>query len=149
MEKMRGEKLVNGKKINSRLLASTRARDRAIAVVGETQSLHRSQRTRLDLERYYGFGIGSVDISEPVTYHELVSGDDATHWQDATDIEMQSMYDNQVLELVDLPPTGKAMGSKQIFKKKIDMKGNTQTFKERLLQPLYLEDQICLLSSCT
>ncbi|GJR73793.1 putative reverse transcriptase domain-containing protein [Tanacetum coccineum] len=76
---------------------------KAIASVDETQSLRKYQRARFKLERYYGFVIGSVDLSELVTYHETVSWNEATNWQDVMETEMQSMYDNQVLELVDLP----------------------------------------------
>nr|GEU74957.1 hypothetical protein [Tanacetum cinerariifolium] len=56
-------------------------------------------------ERYYGFVIGRVDLSEPITYHEAVYENEVAHCQDAIKTEMQSMYDNQVWELVDLPLT--------------------------------------------
>ncbi|KAJ9558211.1 hypothetical protein OSB04_012825 [Centaurea solstitialis] len=47
--------------------------------------------------------------------------------------EMQSMYDNQVWELTDLPQHCKAVGRKWVFKKKTDMDGNVHTFKARLV----------------
>ncbi|GJY45740.1 hypothetical protein Tco_0434803 [Tanacetum coccineum] len=47
-----------------------------------------------------------VDLSEPVTYHEAVLGKEAANRQDVMETQMQSMYDNQVWELVDLPPKG-------------------------------------------
>ena len=43
--------------------------------------------------------------------------------------KIQSMNDNQVWDLVDLPPNIIVVGRKWIFKKKIDMDGNVQTFK--------------------
>nr|GEY71803.1 retrotransposon protein, putative, Ty1-copia subclass [Tanacetum cinerariifolium] len=46
---------------------------------------------------------------------------------------MQSMKDNQVWRLVDLPPNGKTVGSKWLFKKKTDMDGNVHTYKARLV----------------
>ncbi|GJX91812.1 retrotransposon protein, putative, ty1-copia subclass, partial [Tanacetum coccineum] len=48
-------------------------------------------------------------------------------------VEMQSMKDNQVWNLVDLPPNCKTVGSKWLFKKKTDMDGNIHTYKARLV----------------
>nr|GEV26444.1 putative retrotransposon Ty1-copia subclass protein [Tanacetum cinerariifolium] len=39
------------------------------------------------------------------------------------------MKDNQVWDLVDIPLKGKTIGSNWLFKKKIDMDGNVQTYK--------------------
>lgn len=44
---------------------------------------------------------------------------------------MQSMYDNQVWDLVSLPLNNKTIGSKWVFKKKSDIYGNIQTYKAR------------------
>ncbi|GJV87862.1 retrotransposon protein, putative, ty1-copia subclass [Tanacetum coccineum] len=43
------------------------------------------------------------------------------------------MKDNQVWRLVDLPPNGKTVVSKWLFKKKTDMNGNVHTYKARLV----------------
>ena len=43
------------------------------------------------------------------------------------------MYDNQVWDLVDLPPNGKVVRSKYIFKKKINMDGQVHTYKAQLV----------------
>ncbi|GJT14325.1 retrovirus-related pol polyprotein from transposon TNT 1-94 [Tanacetum coccineum] len=48
--------------------------------------------------------------------------------------EMQSMKDNHVWVLVDLPPNGRTVGSKWLFKKNTDMDGNIHTFKARLVE---------------
>ncbi|GKB69222.1 retrotransposon protein, putative, ty1-copia subclass [Tanacetum coccineum] len=48
-------------------------------------------------------------------------------------IKMQSMKDNQVWNLVDLPPKCNIFGSKWLFKKKTDMDGNIHTSKARLV----------------
>ncbi|GJW51364.1 reverse transcriptase domain-containing protein [Tanacetum coccineum] len=52
---------------------------------------------------------------------------------DKTPYEMQSMRDNEVWELVDLPPNGKTVGHKWLFKKKTDMDGAVHTYKARLV----------------
>ncbi|GKC95536.1 retrotransposon protein, putative, ty1-copia subclass [Tanacetum coccineum] len=46
---------------------------------------------------------------------------------------MQFMKDNDVWELVELPPNAKIVGHKWIFKKKTDMDGAVHTFKSRLV----------------
>ncbi|GJU37600.1 retrotransposon protein, putative, ty1-copia subclass [Tanacetum coccineum] len=45
----------------------------------------------------------------------------------------ESMKDNEVWELVDLPPDGKIVGHKWLFKKKTDIDGAVHTYKARLV----------------
>ncbi|KAJ9545210.1 hypothetical protein OSB04_024917 [Centaurea solstitialis] len=73
------------------------------------------------------------DLNEPTSYGEAVSGSESEQWQEAMKAEMQSMYDNQVWELIDLPQHCRAVGRKWVFKKKTDMDGNVHTFKARLV----------------
>ncbi|GJR59657.1 hypothetical protein Tco_1501819 [Tanacetum coccineum] len=54
-------------------------------------------------------------------------------WLEAMNTEMQSIKDNQVWVLVDLPPNGQTVMSKWLFKKKTDMDGNVHTFKACLV----------------
>ncbi|KAD7116757.1 hypothetical protein E3N88_04025 [Mikania micrantha] len=55
--------------------------------------------------------------------------------------EMQSMHDNQLWDLVDLPPNCKTAGSKWVFKKKTDMDGNVHTFKARHVAKRFTQTQ--------
>nr|GFB28572.1 retrotransposon protein, putative, Ty1-copia subclass [Tanacetum cinerariifolium] len=48
-------------------------------------------------------------------------------------VKMQSMKDNEVWVLVELPPNGKTVGSKWLFKKKTDMDENVHIYKARLV----------------
>ncbi|GJR28207.1 retrotransposon protein, putative, ty1-copia subclass [Tanacetum coccineum] len=73
----------------------------------------------------------SQEVSERA--RELEEIQDERSWLDAMNAEMQSMKDNQVWRLVDLPPDGKTVGSKWLFKKKTDMDGNVHTYKARLV----------------
>ncbi|KAJ9547192.1 hypothetical protein OSB04_019735 [Centaurea solstitialis] len=101
----------------------------------QTQDLRRSSRVRQEPDRYLGFLVSqdSGDLNEPTSYGEAVSGSESEQWRDAMKVEMQSMYDNQVWELTDLPQHCKAVGRKWVFKKKTDMDGNVHTFKARLV----------------
>ncbi|GKD06266.1 retrotransposon protein, putative, ty1-copia subclass, partial [Tanacetum coccineum] len=58
---------------------------------------------------------------------------------DAINAEMQSMIDNMVWVLVNLPPNCKAVGSKWICKKKMDMDGNVHIYKARLVAKGYTQ----------
>ncbi|GJZ20801.1 retrotransposon protein, putative, ty1-copia subclass [Tanacetum coccineum] len=53
-------------------------------------------------------------------------------WLDAINEEMQSMKDNQVWRLIDLPPNAKTVGIKWLFKKKTDMDVNVHTYKANI-----------------
>nr|GEY49037.1 hypothetical protein [Tanacetum cinerariifolium] len=60
-------------------------------------------------------------------------------WLNAMNVEMQSMKDNEVWVLVALPPNGKTVGSKWLFKKKTDMDGNVHTYKAHLVAKGYTQ----------
>ncbi|GKD80385.1 retrotransposon protein, putative, ty1-copia subclass [Tanacetum coccineum] len=60
-------------------------------------------------------------------------------WVDAMNAKMQSMIDNMVWVLVDLPPNCKTIGSKWIFKKKTNMDGNVHIYKARLVAKGYTQ----------
>nr|GFA25731.1 uncharacterized mitochondrial protein AtMg00820-like [Tanacetum cinerariifolium] len=57
---------------------------------------------------------------------------ESNKWLDAINTELQSMKDNQVWRLVDLPFDAKTVGSKLLFKKKTDMDG-VHTYKARIV----------------
>ncbi|GJW53621.1 retrotransposon protein, putative, ty1-copia subclass [Tanacetum coccineum] len=73
------------------------------------------------------------DIGEPTNYKAALLDPEFDKWLDAINVEMQSMKDNEVWDLVDRSPIGKTVGSKWLFKKKTDMDGAVHTFKARLV----------------
>nr|GEV90522.1 hypothetical protein [Tanacetum cinerariifolium] len=72
------------------------------------------------------------DLGEPANYK-------AAKWLNAMNVEMQSMKDNEVWVLVELPPNGKTVGSKWLLKKKTDMDGVVHTYKARLIAKGYTQ----------
>nr|GEU98778.1 retrotransposon protein, putative, Ty1-copia subclass [Tanacetum cinerariifolium] len=74
------------------------------------------------------------DLNEPANYKAAMLDLESTKWLDAMNAEMQSMNDNQVWRLVDLPSDCKTVGSKWLFKKKTDMDGNVHTYKAHLVE---------------
>ncbi|GKF01734.1 retrotransposon protein, putative, ty1-copia subclass, partial [Tanacetum coccineum] len=73
------------------------------------------------------------DLNEPPNYKVALADPESDKWLKAINTKMQSMKDNQVLYLVDLPSNGRTVGCKWIFKKKTDMDGNVHTFITRLV----------------
>jgi len=73
------------------------------------------------------------DNDDPVTFQEAMESPDSKKWLEAMRSEMNSMKDNQVWNLVDLPDGVKAIECKWIFKRKIDLDGNVHIHKARLV----------------
>ena len=96
--------------------------------------LRRSTRESRPPERWLGLHeVTVLDTEDPLTYTEAMARPDSAEWLGAMKSEIQSMYDNQVWNLVD-PPSGiKPIENKWVFKRKSDMDGNLTTYKARLV----------------
>ena len=76
----------------------------------------------------------ALPISVPVeTAPPPSTNTDCGKWQEAMQSEMESMSENKVWTLVDLPDSRKAVECKWIFKKKTDANGNVIVYKARLV----------------
>ena len=107
-----------------------------------TPGPRRSGRVRSEPERY-GYLVSQtedillIDEDEPATYSEAMAGPESEKWLKAMNSEMDSMAENQVWALVDLPDGMRPIGCKWIFKKKRDMDGNVHIYKARLVAKGY------------
>ncbi|KAM1286222.1 hypothetical protein ACFX2J_000296 [Malus domestica] len=82
--------------------------------------------------------LGGNDTKEdPREYTEAMSDIDSKRWQEAMKSEMDSMYQNQVWTLVDPPEGLVPVGNKWVFKRKIGVNGNVETYKARLVTKGY------------
>ncbi|GKC35922.1 retrotransposon protein, putative, ty1-copia subclass [Tanacetum coccineum] len=79
------------------------------------------------------------DLGEPANYKAALLDHESDKWLNAMNVEMQSMKDNRVWDLVDLPPNDKTVGSKWLFKKKTDMDGVVHTYKAHLVVKGYTQ----------
>nr|GEW87200.1 hypothetical protein [Tanacetum cinerariifolium] len=99
--------------------------------------IHRSTRTSRPTDRLCLYVDAEEhelgDLGEPANYKAALLDLESDKWLNAMNVEMQFMRDNEVWELVDLPPNGKTVGHKWIFKKKTDMDGAVHTYKARLV----------------
>ena len=103
----------------------------------ETPALRRSERVRnareillLDNDTRE---ILLLDNDEPLTYAEAMMDPSSEKWQSAMKSEIDSMNENQVRNLVDLPDGHRTIECKWIYNKKIDMDGNFHIYKARLV----------------
>ena len=86
----------------------------------------------------YGFIIENneaqiIENDEPPTYMEAVMNKDSDRWLDAIKSKMNSMYVNQVWTLVDAPEGVHPIGCRWVYKKKIGVDGQVETYKARLV----------------
>ncbi|GJY16942.1 retrotransposon protein, putative, ty1-copia subclass [Tanacetum coccineum] len=109
--------------------------------IDETQSdinpIRRSTMTRCPTDRLCLYVDAEEqelgDLGEPANYKAVLLDPESDKWFNAMNVEMQSMSDNEVWELVDFPPNDKTVGHKWLFKKNIDMDGAVHTYKARLV----------------
>src|SRR6185437_10009913 len=72
-------------------------------------TLRRSTRPRSQPDRYLGVVLTEdqdilvVDGDEPETYKQAMTSPDSAKWQEAMKSEMDSMFENQAWDLVNLP----------------------------------------------
>ena len=79
--------------------------------------------------------------TEPCNYNEALQDKDAELWQKAMQSEMESMYSNQVWNLVEPLDGIKPIGCKWIYKKKRGVDGKVHTFKARLVAKGYTQKE--------
>nr|GFA07628.1 putative retrotransposon Ty1-copia subclass protein [Tanacetum cinerariifolium] len=79
------------------------------------------------------------DLGEPANYKAALLDLESKKWLNAMNVEMQSMKDNEVWVSFELPPNGKTVGSKWLYKKKTDMDGNLHIYKARLVAKGYTQ----------
>nr|GEX21397.1 hypothetical protein [Tanacetum cinerariifolium] len=72
------------------------------------------------------------DLGEPANYKAALLDPESKKWLDAINVEMQSIKDNDVWVLVELPHNARTVGSKWLFKKNTNM-GVVYVFKARLV----------------
>ncbi|CAI7735194.1 unnamed protein product [Closterium sp. NIES-54] len=72
-------------------------------------------------------------VPEPKTLAEALSGPDAEKWKQSVKEEYDSLLENKMWELCELPPGKKAISSKLIFRHKYGPDGELTRYKSRLV----------------
>ena len=104
---------------------------------------HRSGRVIRPPIRYREEGEGLVTLldNDPLTYRDAMDDPDKEKWQEAMNLEMESMYSNSIWKLVDLPNEVRPIGCKWIYKRKRVADGKVETFKARLVAKDYTQQE--------
>ena len=70
---------------------------------------------------------------DPLTYEQAIRGPDAKEWYKAMDKEYETIMKMGVWKVVPLPPGRKVVGSKWVYKTKLDQDGKISRFKARFV----------------
>jgi hypothetical protein len=103
-----------------------------------TLVLRRSDRERRIPERYSpsdfcsNFALSITD-DDPRTVREAVDSEDGNIWKRAMEEEMASLGKNEAWDLVYFPTGRNPIGSKWVFKKKLNAEGKVEKYKARLV----------------
>ena len=100
----------------------------------ETPIVRQSDRVRQRPD-YYGVWVNCVEQldPEPTSVTEALSCPEKEEWKKAMNSEMESISDNKVWELVELPEGKRIVGSKWVFKRKVGANGVIDRYKARLV----------------
>ena len=96
-------------------------------------TLRRSTRIRQEPDRYVDNLALTSTEQDPLSVAEAKSSSDSAMWEEAMEREMKSLQQNKVWELVPLPTDRKVVGSKWVFKRKVDTSGVVERYKARLV----------------
>jgi hypothetical protein len=79
----------------------------------------------------------SIIDDDPTTVREAMESEDGNLWKRAMDEEMASLDKNDAWDLVDFPTRRNPIGSKWVFKKKLNAEGKVEKYKARLVEKGY------------
>ena len=78
-------------------------------------------------------GLASMLPPEPTAKAEMRDSPERDLWEAATTIEMEGLINNGVWDQVALPAGEKAVGTKFVFKRKVDENGEIEKYKARFV----------------
>ncbi|KAK1415826.1 hypothetical protein QVD17_31614 [Tagetes erecta] len=81
------------------------------------------------------------NCNDPISYNEAISSDQSSEWNKAMTDELNSMYQNDVWDLVELPKGAKPVGCKWVYKIKLDPNGNGKRYRARLVAKGYAQKE--------
>lgn len=71
--------------------------------------------------------------SDPKTYQEAITSSEGPQWKEVIKSEIDSILQNHMWEIVELPPGCKPIGYRWIFKKKMKADDSIDKYKARLV----------------
>ena len=83
--------------------------------------------------RFADYEVNNIQHSEPRNYKEAIQCSEKDKWMEAMNEEIKCLNNNNTWDLVDLPESRRAVGSKWVFKKKLDENNQVISHKARLV----------------
>ena len=77
--------------------------------------------------------VSTEQLQDPSSVAEAKSHPDKDQWEKAMEREMESLWSNDVWELVEPPSNQRVVGSKWVFKRKVNEDGTIERYKARLV----------------
>ena len=84
-----------------------------------------------------------LDHDEPTNYEEVMMSPDSDRWLEAMKSEIESMYENKVWTLVDLPDDRQSILNKWTFKRKTDTDSSVTIYKAQLVAKSFFTSSRC------
>ncbi|KAL0455043.1 UNVERIFIED_CONTAM: Retrovirus-related Pol polyprotein from transposon RE1 [Sesamum latifolium] len=81
-------------------------------------------------------------VQEPRTYNQAKG---CVEWELAMQKQLSALEQNETLEVVDLPKRKRAIGSKWVYKVKLNPDGSVERYKARLVSKRYDQIEVCKL----
>ena len=94
-----------------------------------------------EVEEVIASALCAAEMDEPKTLREARKRPDASKWLAAAQDEMDSLMEHETWSLTKLPPGRKIVGSKWVFKVKLDENGEAARYKCRLVAQGYTQAQ--------
>ena len=102
------------------------------------QQLRRSGREcRQSPDRYGEWVYSCVTNTDPISYEEAVNCSNKVNWINAMNKEINSIEENKVWTLTDLPDGVRPVSCKWVYKTKRDVDGNVDSYMARLVTQGY------------
>jgi hypothetical protein len=118
-----------------------KVKERKVKFVDEKAKLEKEEvkgKRKTNVPSKYGMvdwrdiAMACVQGEEPTTFEEAIRSEEKEEWTKAMENEMNSLEENKTWELVELPKGKKAIGSKWVYKVKVDSSGKIEKYKARL-----------------
>lgn len=103
----------------------------------EPEQLRRSDRVNKQPDRYGEWVYSCAVNADPASYEEAVKCLDKDKWIQAMNKEINSIAENKVWTLTELPNDIKPVNCKWVYKTKRDGEGNVESYKARLVAQGY------------
>lgn len=82
-----------------------------------------------------------LSATDPKTYKQAMKQVDKKSWQDASNLEVESLKENKVHSVVDMPKNKPIIPSKWVFKKKRGVSGKVEKHKARVVAKGYMQEE--------